>query len=502
MDHIVLKTINISKRFGKTTALDSVSCDLRKGEVLAIVGENGAGKSTLVSIISGIHRQNTGKILLNNKELHIDDTPAKRQRIGINLVAQEINPFQNLSIDENIYVNRQLTNRLGLISYRRLYNESKKLLKSFNIYDDPRTPVRNLPLHKKQLIEILSKIIMKSNVLILDEPTSSLTEDEVNNLFNSIRKLKKQGVSIIYVSHKLKEVFEIADRIMVLRDGKHVKTLLKKETETNKIIKMMVGRELTDDFYGNINIIKSSHSKNQLLSIKNFNSKDYENINFDLFNGEIIGLAGLAGDGRKELAKAIIGISRRKSGDIYLKGKKVTIKNLKNAIHRGFGYMPDDRKESGLFLNMTVKENMVCVNNKDFNGLGLISRKFENYISKKYIDILGIKTSGVMAKANQLSGGNQQKLLLAKWLKTNPKILIVDEPTRGVDVGAKVEIYKILKNITKSGTGVVIVSIDQAELIGLCDRIYIFYQGKIVKHIKNNELINEEQILKIASLGK
>lgn len=500
-DQTVLECENISKKFGNTVALDDVSLDIKKGEVLAIVGENGAGKSTLASIISGIYKQDQGVIKLFGKELSKSNvTPALRQSMGINLVPQEINPFQSLSIAENIFINKQPTRKSGLINYKELFSRASNLLKSFGLNENSKTIVKGLELHKKQLIEILSKLVMESKILILDEPTSALAEGEVGILFKFITKLKEQDVSIIYVSHRLQEVFEISDRIMVLRDGKCVDISETKNTTTDEIIKQMVGKDLSNSYdiiRKGINILNKN--KTPLLETKNYSGNNFIDVNIKLFRGEILSLAGLVGDGRKELGKTIFGILPKTSGELYLEGKKVFINSQKNAIDFSFGYMPEDRKDQGLFLRMSVRENLIAVNTREFSSLKWINRKSEIAKSKESVEALRIKTPGLSTPVESLSGGNQQKLLLAKWLQIKPKILIVDEPTRGVDIGAKNEIYKILKNIAKSGTGIILISLDLPEVLYLSHAIYVFKKGSIANYLINNG-IDEKQILKFASL--
>jgi ribose transport system ATP-binding protein len=492
---------NISKTFGNTIALEDVTFDIKEGEILGLVGENGAGKSTLVSIISGLIRQDKGKIKLFDKELSEKDAGvSSREALGINLVAQEINPFQNLNIAENIFINQQPLSKLGTINFRELYKKTSSLLKSFEIYEKPTTLLRNIELHKKQLIEILSKLVKNSKILILDEPTSALNEQEVEILYKALKKLKKQNISIIYVSHRLEEVFNISDRILVLRDGKSIKMNETKEVDTREIINQIVGKDLSNKLSDKREKEKIKSLNRSFLKLKNFKNEMFNVPNLEIKEGEIVSLAGLAGDGRKEFGKAIFGIYPKSKGKIFFDGKKLNIKNQRTAIENGFGYLPEDRKEQGLFLDMSVKENMIAVNTKQFNSFKLINRKDEILSTHKFVDLLRIKTDGINTKAGSLSGGNQQKLLLGKWLKIKPKVLIVDEPTRGVDVGAKFEIYQILKKMASEKMIIIIISIDLSEIIYVSDKICIFKDGKIVK-LLDNVNVTEEKIIHYASFG-
>ncbi len=489
---------DLSKSFYQTKALLNINISFENSQIHAIVGENGAGKTTLVSILAGVHTPDSGRIYLEGNEIEIN-SPDKAKIYGISLVPQEISCYDNLTVAENIFINSQPTNKLGLIESRRLFADSKRLLDSFGLDLKANAKIKFLDLATKQIIAILSKVSSKSRVLILDEPTSAMSEKEVSILFDLLNKLKSGRVCIIYVSHRLPEVFEIADKISVLRNGSLVGTKIKKETNPGEIISMMVGREI-----GNIYLKREKITgKNRgvpLLEVKKFEGEEFRDVNLKLYSGEILSLAGLAGDGRKEFIKALFGILKNKGGEIYIRGIKKRINSPLDSIKEGMGYMPDDRKEKGLFLRMTVARNIIAVNNEDFSGFNFVSEKREKYKAKDYVEKLDVKTPSIETLAENLSGGNQQKLLLAKWLAARPDILLVDEPTRGVDVGAKAEIYEILNNIINEGVGILLVSSDLPEIIGISNRIIIFHREKIAKEIDNIN-VAEQDIMSIASYG-
>lgn len=488
----------LSKSFYQTQALLNVNISFKTSEIHAIVGENGAGKTTLVSILAGIHKPDSGRIYLEGNEIEIN-SPDKAKTYGISLVPQEVSCYESLSVAENIFINNQVTNKFGIINSKQLYTDSKKLLDSFDLDLDPNIKTKFLGLAIKQIIVILSKVSSRSKILILDEPTSTMSGKEVKILFDLLNKLKKSRVCIIYVSHRLPEVFEIADRISTLRNGGLIGTKIKKDTNPREIISMMVGKDL-----GNIYLKKEKISCNNrkvpLLEVKKLGGENFHDINLKLYSGEILGVAGLAGDGRKEFIRTLFGILKKTNGEIYIKGVKKRISSPFDAIGGKIGYMPEDRKEQGLFLGMSVVRNIIAVNNEKFSGFKLIRSKEERDKTKYYVEKLNIKTPSIDTLSENLSGGNQQKLLLAKWLAAKPDILLIDEPTRSVDVGAKSEIYKVLNNMIREGIGILLVSSDLPEIIGISNRIIIFHKEKVAKEIDNVD-VDEQTIISIASYG-
>lgn len=476
-----LRIENVSKSFPGVQALKNINISIEKGEVHALVGENGAGKSTLMHIIAGVYKPDTGKIILNGSELKLRDE-IDAQKAGIGMVFQERSLVENLSIAENIFVTRQPVNRLGLIDKKTMCLQASKLLEKVGLKINPLISLSRLTPVMKQLVEIAKALSLNPKVLILDEPTATISEREVDILFSLIKQLRQSGISIIYISHRIQEIPNICDRVSVLKDGVYQGTKKISEVTLDEIVRMMVGREILNIYDERKNI-----ETEIVLEVKNFSSKAFKNINLKLKKKEIFGISGLIGAGRSELALALFGFDSNARGELYLKGKKVNFKIPCDAIKAGIGYLTEDRKESGVFLGLDVSDNIFSSNLERVTKFGIINDRKLKKFSEEFVNKLKIATPSLKQKVLNLSGGNQQKLLLARWLLKNPDILIVDEPTRGVDVGVKSEIYQLLRKIADGGTSIIVISSELPEILTLCDRIMIMWQGK-----KTGELIHSE----------
>jgi ribose transport system ATP-binding protein len=487
-----LQLKGISKFFPGVRALNKVSLDIQAGEVHALCGENGAGKSTLMNILSGNLKPDEGSILLNGQEVVIKN-PLHAQALGIAIVYQERSLVETLSVAENIYVENQPRQAAGFIDFKKLYSQTTTLLDRLGLSAiSPATEVSMLSPARKQMVEIAKALSRNPQILILDEPTASITDSEVTILFNIIRELKVQGVSIIYISHRMSEIFQISDRVSVLKDGQYQGTINSSELTVNKVIKLMVGRDLLEQVY------KTSSQSQILLEVQNLTGNAFQGINFQLHKGEIVGLAGLVGAGRTEVARAIFGADSIVSGQILLEGKPVQITHSADAIELGIAYLPEERKDKGLFLEMSIADNMVSAGLKQVASKSFISRKAIQQLAQVFKNKLNIITPSIDQKVLNLSGGNQQKVVLAKWLSTEPKVFMVDEPTHGVDVGAKAEIYSILRTLARQGTGILLISSELPELLTLCDRILVMQNGQLVAQLSREEA-TEQEIMHYAS---
>lgn len=494
-DRVILKVKNISKAFPGTQALSNVSFDLRKGEVHALVGENGAGKSTMMNIISGVLTADSGEMLLYDKVIK-QTTPKEAQEAGIGFVHQELATCTDLTVAENVFMGRleEFKNKVGLVDYKKLRKRTSEYLELFNSKIDPALKVGILKVADQQIIEIVKSLSLDCKILILDEPTSSLTEAETVTLFNIINDLKSKGISILYISHRMEEIFEICDRVTILRDGHYIDTLNVGETTAEEIVKNMVGRTITN-FYPN----KSEKIKDAIIEADGLTISDmFENVSFKLNKGEILGFSGLVGAGRTELMRGLCGLYKLESGSVMLHGEKLNIKSYSDAIDNGIVYLTEDRKLQGLFLNLSVKKNISAATIKKVTNRLLISNKRETGFSNEYVQQLGIKVPDVEYKVNNLSGGNQQKVMIAKWLATGPKVFILDEPTRGIDVGAKLEIHNMLRDLANQGIGIIIVSSELPEILGMCDRVIVMHEGRVTGEVTGEE-ISEERIITLAS---
>jgi len=483
----VLSMSSISKSFPGVKALQSVDFDLRKGEVHALVGENGAGKSTLMKILAGIYTADEGEIRLKDKI--IVPTGAKSMLdAGVSVIYQELNLVPQLSISENIFLGREPMKKNGLIDWSTLHRDVAELLKPFRVQMDPRAKVYTIGPAYQQLVEIAKALSLRSDILVMDEPTAPLTGNEVEQLFVLINDLKAKGVSIIYISHRLEEIQRIADRVTVLRDGQHIITADLAELPINEIVKQMVGRQLEEHYPKHISNIGEEAFRVEGLTKKGVCS----DVSFSVRKGEILGFAGLVGAGRTEIMQLLYGYKKRDSGRIFVNGKETSIRNTRDAVNRGIGLIPEERKKQGLVLGLTVLDNsaltildlhsvMGFIKSKDI--LGLVSRMSEH---------IGVKTPSLKQTVRNLSGGNQQKVVLSKWFVRDCAIYIFDEPTRGIDVGAKVEIYKLMQALADNGAAVIMISSDLPEIMNLSDRILAIYDGRIVKEFIGGKTTDEE----------
>jgi len=493
----ILEAKGIVKTFPGVKALDGVDLKLERGTVHALVGENGAGKSTLMLILGGIYTPDAGKIIVEGEEVSFESSH-DANRTGISVVYQELSLVPNLSIAENIFAHRQPVKRFNMVDWKKLFRETKQMLSIFEIDNiAPQTLVSDLSIANKQVVEILKAMSIQPKILILDEPTSSLTDFETQELFENIRKLKSEGIAIIYISHHLPEIFEIADTVTVLRDGKHICDASVQDIDEDFLISNMVGRTI-----GNIYGERDTNARigEMMFEAKNISrSEAFEDVSFHINKGEIVAFAGLVGAGRTELGRAIFGAEPIETGELYFEGKRIYIENTKQAIEHGIGYMSEDRKTQGLFVDFDVKTNIVSNHLKDFCGIkGFLSEKKMHTFVKKNVKDFNIITPSILQIMNNLSGGNQQKVLIGTWFGVEPKFLIADEPTRGVDVGAKNEIYKLLRQLAATGVGIMMISSDLSEVLGVSDRIIIMKGGKIAGELRKEEA-TEENVVGIAT---
>ena len=492
----LLRTESLSKSFPGVQAVDQVSFGLRQGEILALVGENGAGKSTLMQMLCGVQRPESGRFFLEEQAISFSSA-YDALNAGISMVFQELSLVNGISIAENIFANRQPVGRINNIKWRELRGETSDLLQRFNLDLDPTMLVKRLPMGKKQVLEILKAISTDPKILILDEPTSSLTEAEIIDLFEIIRNLQMEGMSFIFITHKLREVFQLADQVMVMRDGKYVGTRSVDEVTEDDLVAMMVGREITD-MYGATS--DKDVSRDEYFQVDQFTRKDvFSDINFSLHKGEILGLAGLVGAGRTELARSIFGIDPKDTGKVRLEGIEIDVNNPQKAIDQGIAYLTEDRKGQGLFLDMTILENLIAPVLGEFtNRFGFLVRKRISGDVDHRVEQFNIATPSINQKMLNLSGGNQQKSMIAMWMGIDPKVIFFDEPTRGVDVGARSEIYHKVRELSEKGTAIVIISSDLPELIGICDRILVIHQGQITGEVTREDF-SEELIMAYAA---
>lgn len=489
----LLEASGITKQFPGTLALDNVHLEIQPGEIHAVMGENGAGKSTMMKILSGVIAPDSGDIRFEGRPVAFT-TPREALTLGIAIVHQELSLVPPLTVAENIFPGRLPTNALGFVRYSALFDQAQQVLDKLNVDVNPRAIVETLSIANQQLVEITKALSLNCKILILDEPTSALTDHEADRLLAFLRRLAADGVGIVYISHKLKEIFAIADRITVLRDGTYIGTTRTAETTPDQIIRMMVGREL-----GNMYPPKNVKAGTTLLEVRDVREPG-ETIgnSFSLYAGEILGFAGLIGSGRSELARIIFGAEPRASGEILLNGEPVKIDSPKDAIKLGLGYLPEDRKAAGLFLDMSIKLNVAStVIDQVSTGFFIVGGKERN-LADRYVKQLHISTPHIEQEIRRLSGGNQQKTLVAKWLAIHPKILIVDEPTRGIDVGAKKEIHYLLRQLAESGVGIIMISSELSEILGMSDRILVMHEGAIVAEYAAAEA-TEEKIIRSAS---
>ena len=499
--NIVLQAKHITKKFGGVIALSDVNLAVHTGKVNVIVGENGAGKSTLMKILSGVYPEYEGQLFLNNEEVNFSN-PKDAMQKGIAIIHQELNLIPYLSITENIFLGREMHNAFGILDSKQMNKKTKELLCRLDCNLNPKTLVSELRVGEQQLIEIAKALLEEAKLVIMDEPTSAISDTEVESLFKIIASLKKQNVSILYISHKLDELFLIADRFIGLRDGKMVGTIENaKEAKKDDLIRLMVGRDIKNLYkketvpFGEEVLRVENISLPKITSRSSYLIKD---INFSVKKGEVLGVFGLMGAGRTELLEALFGMhSKIMSGSIFIENRQVKIKSVMDAIKNGMGLVPEDRKEDGLVLQMEISKNMSMASINNVVKNGFLSTKLESLLSKKYMEALKIKTPSEKQLSRNLSGGNQQKVVLSKWLATTPKILFLDEPTRGIDVNAKNEIYHLINDLAKDGLGIVVVSSELPEIMAISDRVLVLSDSRISGEF-NQENANEEAIMKSA----
>lgn len=494
---LVVRMENICKEFPGVKALDNVSFDLYKGEVHVLLGENGAGKSTLMKVLCGVYPMDSGKIYVEDKEVNFTNVK-QAMDAGISIIYQELNLIPNLTVAENIFMGEEITNH-GIIDWNVMYNEAQKYLDELHLNISSRDKISDLGIAEQQMVEVAHALSKNSKVIIMDEPTSALTDKEIEQLFRTIKKLKANGVGIVYISHRLQELIEIGDRVTVLRDGQYIGTH-KIRNEKNEVtikvddlIQMMVGRDLVHQFPK-----EKVELGEEWFRVENISTKDkLKGCSLSVRKGEILGVAGLMGAGRTELARAIIGADQRTSGDIYLNGNKITINSPSDAVKHKIGYLPEDRKGNGLVLGLGVNKNVTIGKLEKILRSFVLSLKQERRYSQELVNSLKIKTPNLFQKVKFLSGGNQQKVVIAKWLFTDSDILIFDEPTRGIDVGAKVEIYKIMGELVKRGKSIIMISSELPEILGMSDRIIVMHEGEITGELDREEA-TQDKILQYA----
>lgn len=489
--NIVLTLQEICKNFGSVKALKNVNLNLRKGEVLALIGENGAGKSTLVKILTGIYKPSSGKFTLKDEEVFFKDAKSAIN-VKISAIHQETIMFDNLSVAENIFTGMQKTNSLGLLSWDEMEKKAEELLEYLSASDiDVSAPLNELSIAKQHIVSVARALISNSDIMIFDEPTASLSKQETNELLEIIKKLREEGKAILFISHKFDEIFDIADRYTVFRDGTYVEDGLITDVDEQYLIKLMVGQEIKS-LYPN----RDTQVKNKILEVRNLNKeKVFNNISFDLKEGEILGFYGLVGAGRTEVMNAIYGVDTADSGEIYINDKKANIKEVKDAKKLGFACVPENRQKEGGVLDFTIKENItlstLCQKEEFF-----IHRKSEEDLAEFYVEKLNIKVSSIEQLLGELSGGNQQKVVIAKALACKPKIIIIDEPTKGIDIGSKQVVHKLINNLTKEGLSVIMVTSEIEEVLGMADRIVVMRDGNIVDIVQKSSISKEELLSK------
>lgn len=486
----------IHKAFGSNQVLSGVDFDLREGEVHALMGENGAGKSTLMNILTGLHPRDKGTILIDGKETYFAN-PKEAERQGVAFIHQELNIWPDMTVVDNLFIGKEMSSTWGLLK--------SKEMKAFAIEQFKRLSV-DIPLNmeagqcsvgQQQMIEIAKALLTDTKVIIMDEPTSALTEREIQKLFEVIRSLKQEGVSIVYISHRMEEIFEICDRITVMRDGRTVDTKPIPETNFDEVVKKMVGRELTERYPA-----RNPSPGEVVLEVEHATRKGwFEDVSFSVREGEIVGFSGLMGSGRTEIMRALFGLDRLDQGEVRMFSKKAEIRKPVDAVNHGIGFITEDRKDEGLVLDFSVRENMVLPSISGFTKKGIISTQSEKLFVDALIKRLQIKTHSAETAAGNLSGGNQQKVVIAKWIGIGPKLLILDEPTRGVDVGAKREIYQLMNELTGHGVAIIMVSSELPEVLGMSDRIVVVHEGRITGELNKAEA-TQEKIMTLATGGK
>lgn len=496
MSDVILTMKNVSKSFGPVQALKEANLVLRKGEVHALIGENGAGKSTLMKILSGIYTKDTGSIIYDGEEIQFENTK-ESQEAGVVIVHQELNMCNHLTVAQNIFIGREST-KFGIFTDDSAINKkTRELFDRLNTDIRPQETVGHLTVGKQQMIEIAKAISMNAKVIIFDEPTAALTDTETENLFKVIKDLRNQGIAIVYISHRMDEIDEITDRITVLRDGQYIDEVVTKETTRGAIIQMMVGRTILDDPKDHSEVGEDAEV---VLSVKNLSrGKEVQDFSFELKRGEIVGFAGLMGAGRTEVARLLFGADERESGEVYIHGKKVDVRSPEDAVKNGIGYLSEDRKHFGILVEQTVADNTVLPSLENYKSGMLIDDKRIDKVANEYIGKLGVRTPHVQQYVKNLSGGNQQKVVIAKWLERDCDIFIFDEPTRGIDVGAKNEIYNLMNELVANGKSIIMISSELPEVLRMSDRVIVMCEGRKTAELPIEEA-TQETIMHYATL--
>lgn len=486
---------DIYKSFGKNDVLKGVDFTLNDGEIHALVGENGAGKSTLMNILSGVLSKDKGEILIDGKEVDISDTNVAK-KYGISFIHQELSDWPELTVMDNIFMNNEIKNGIFL-DKAKMRKKCIELLERFDLDINPKTKVSELSVGQRQMMEIAKANLNKVNVLILDEPTSALTNNEIDKLFKLIKRLRDKNVSMIYISHRMEEIFSLTNKITVMRDGKSVSVMDTNKTDEREVVSYMVGRDI-GDFYPEMD----AEISDVKIELKNFNREGFfKDINIKAKKGEVLGISGLMGAGRTEIMRSVFGLDPKDSGEVFVDGKKIEIKNPADAIKNKIGFVTENRQEEGLILDESIRENISLLNFDKFSKNSFIDKAKEKNLSDNLVDSFKVKTQSSESKISDLSGGNQQKVVFAKWYAIGPEILILDEPTKGVDVGAKREIYDLIKDLTKKAVSIILISSDLPELISLSNRIYVIHEGKIQGELLKKDA-SQEKIMTLATGGR
>jgi ABC-type sugar transport system ATPase subunit len=478
----------IYKAFPGVQALDNVDFEVYPGEILGLVGENGAGKSTLVKIVSGVYSLDDGAIWLNGDQVE-PRTPQEAQELGISTIYQELALVPHLTVGENVFLNREPRRipALGMVDFRKMNQMAEEILHDLGADISGSTVVRELPVATQQMVEIAKAVSQNASLILMDEPTSALSSKEVDALFAMMRRLKEKGVPVVFISHRLEEILDVVDRIVVMRDGRRVGVLSVEEATEEEIIRHMVGRDVA------LFPKEEAEVSSPVLEVRNLSGDGIRDVSFTVRKGEIVGMAGLVGAGRTDVARLICGVDRRSSGEIWVDGVQRKIHSPADAVEYGIGWVPEDRKQHGLLLSMDVKQNTTMpILKRISNRLGVIQVKKEREITAHYVDALSIATPSISQIVNNLSGGNQQKVVLAKWLSSEPKILIMDEPTRGIDVGAKAEVHALMSRLAQQGIGILMISSEMKEIIGMSDRVVVMCQGRVTGEFERGKMTQEE----------
>lgn len=491
-----IKMQGINKQFNGNIVLNNAGFELADGEIHALMGENGAGKSTLMKILTGVYTKDAGTVIVDNKEVDYRN-PQEAEKDGIVFIHQELNVLYDLTVEENMFLGKEIHNKFGVCESKKMQAECKKVLDSLGVKINPNRVMEELSVGQQQMIEIAKALMLDAKVLIMDEPTAALTESETSILFDVIRGLKKKGVSIIYISHRMEEIFELCDRVTILRDGQYIGTKDIKGTDISELVKMMIGREIGERYPE-----RNVKPGDVLFEVKNLTHEGiFKDISFKVRAGEVLGVAGLMGAGRTEIMQSIFGNMKGLEGQIYIDGKEIHNKNPWDAIKNGIGYITEDRKIEGLMLEDSIMKNISLVNLASISKNGVVNSREEKDLSNKGIKEVNIKCTGFNDPCKSLSGGNQQKVVFAKWIFSDPRVLILDEPTRGVDIGAKKEIYTLINEMVEKGVAVIMVSSELPEVLGMSDRIMVIHEGKIGGFIDKKDA-DQEKVMILATGGK